>query len=326
MRVQIQRSTGRISGQVLFGVGLALWAGLSWAAQVAPISSSSVAAISSPQAVSSVSAPPTVPAPAASSLAPAVPVLSAADLQAAETLLRERHAATVKRAVSFTPGDAVATYWQGLAQAAWTAGGHVITADQAVIVVNRNPKAQAAAVMIAHPQGAWTLIGVSPVSTGQAGRKKHFITPTGVFAHDGSIMDYRALGTKNENGIRGIGAKGSRVWDFGWQQAQAGWIKTPEVRTMRMAMHATDPDYLEQRLGHPASEGCIRIGAGLNKFIDHFGLLDQVYWEQAPTSKAIRALLPKDAQPTLAGRYLIVVDEPAREAEPATTGVGAARP
>ena len=37
---------------------------------------------------------------------------------------------------------------------------------------------------------------------------------------------------------------------------------------MRLQMHVTDPDVLERRLGERASNGCIRISATLNRFID----------------------------------------------------------
>lgn len=236
------------------------------------------------------------------------PPPTADQVNADETLLQARHAAMVSKALPIQEGTEAR--WQRWASEAWTAGGKTLDRDQAVVVVNRNPHVQQIAVMVAHPDRPWTLIGVSPISTGQAGRVQHFISPTGVFDHNGDILDYRALGTKNENGIRGIGAKGSRVWDFGWQKAQAGWIKRPELRDIRFELHATDPQILEPRLGHTASDGCIRISAGLNKFLDHYGLLDQVYWAQAPDSRALRALLPKDGEPTLPGRYMIVVDHP----------------
>jgi hypothetical protein len=50
-----------------------------------------------------------------------------------------------------------------------------------------------------------------------------FPTPVGLFLHTADILDYRALGTFNENHIRGLGLKGMRVWDFGWQTAEKGW-------------------------------------------------------------------------------------------------------
>jgi hypothetical protein len=55
-------------------------------------------------------------------------------------------------------------------------------------------------------------------------------------------------------------------------------------------MHATDPDYLEQRLGHPASEGCVRIPATMNRFLDVHGVPDADYERAAPGDPRIRAV------------------------------------
>jgi hypothetical protein len=277
--------------------GLLLAAG-AWSHGSVPASAASTEAVAASETAR--------PTPA-SSVATAVIETDPQALATQEATLLASHAAWVKRTVPIT--DALTDQWRAWARTPWASSGKVIDHDQAVVVVNRDPKVEQVAVMIAHPNAPWTLVGVSPTSTGTTGREQHFITPVGVFDHDGATLDYRAQGTKNENGIRGIGAKGSRVWDFGWQSAQTGWLKNPEMRQIRMEMHATDPDYLEPKLGHPQSKGCVRIGAGLNKFLDHYGILDAGYWAQADSSPAIRALLPKDGEPTLAGRYLIVVDE-----------------
>ena len=127
-------------------------------------------------------------------------------------------------------------------------------------MVDRNPAVQELRIILAQPNATWEVIGGSKVSTGQSGRRGYFITPLGVFLHTDGILDYRALGTFNENHIRGLGLKGMRVWDFGWQTAERGWRVERDPAEIRLLMHATDPDYLEQRLGHPASEG-IRAGA-----------------------------------------------------------------
>lgn len=113
------------------------------------------------------------------------------------------------------------------------------------------------------------------ISSGKNNLKQHFITPTGWLEQNKENGSYRALGTKNSNGIRGNGIKNMRVWDFGWQQAYTGWLKNPELRDIRMQMHATDPDFLEQKLGTPASKGCIRVSTELNKFIDENRILDK---------------------------------------------------
>lgn len=116
---------------------------------------------------------------------------------------------------------------------------------------------------------------MTKVSTGRTGSVHHYITPTGWVEQIPENGTYRAQGTKNSNGIRGYGAKGMRVWDFGWQDATTGWLKKPEVRQIRMQMHATDPQFLEQRLGNPASQGCIRLSAETNQFIDSHAIIDK---------------------------------------------------
>ena len=156
------------------------------------------------------------------------------------------------------------------------------------------------------------MIGGSKVSTGQAGRRGYFLTPTGVFRHTAGIVDYRAEGTFNENHIRGLGLKGTRVWDFGWQPAEKGWTAEPETAEIRLLVHATDPDYLEQRLGRPASKGCIRIPAAMNRFLDHYGVLDAEYERAAPVEPSIAAVLAPDREPTpLAGELMVVIDSSA---------------
>ena len=120
-------------------------------------------------------------------------------------------------------------------------------------------------------------LGGSVVSTGEPGRYNHFLTPIGVFLHSGAILDYRANGTYNRHHIRGLGARGMRVWDFGWQDAVRGWRGKRKVSRMRLLAHSTDPATLARRLGRPASEGCIRIPQAMNRFLDRNGVLDADY-------------------------------------------------
>ncbi len=189
------------------------------------------------------------------------------------------------------------------------AAGQVIDAPQLVVAVDRNPLVQEVAILLARPTGPWEVIGATHVSTGQAGRFDHYITPTGVFPHTDAILDYRAEGTFNENHIRGYGVKGMRVWDFGWQIAAKGWREDRERGPMRLLMHATDPDVLERRIGRPASQGCVRIPAGLNRFLDRFGVLDADYERVARDDLRYRAVLLPDRTPTpLAGRMMVVID------------------
>ena len=202
--------------------------------------------------------------------------------------------------------------WVALATAEVTSAAMIIDHPQLVVVVDRNPRIQQLAVILATPDGPWRVIGGTKVSTGSTGRFDHYITPRGVFHLTTAILGYRAEGTLNENGIRGLGAKGMRVWDFGWQVAAKGWNAgpgKPDRTPIRLMMHATDPDRLEQRIGRPASQGCIRIPSTMNKFLDRHGVLDAEYERAAVSDIKFRALLPHDRDPTpLAGNTLVVVD------------------
>jgi hypothetical protein len=180
-------------------------------------------------------------------------------------------------------------------------------ASQYVVLVDRSPFVQAVAIYWIAPDGTFHFIGASPASTGKPGKFDHFITPTGVFEHTVANPDFRAEGTLNENGIRGYGRKGLRVYDFGWQQAERGWGGGGEA-TMRLQMHATDPKFLAPRLGTSQSKGCIRIPATLNTFIDRHGILDGDY-EDAMAAGQRFGVLSKTRQPTRwSGRYLVIVD------------------
>lgn len=180
---------------------------------------------------------------------------------------------------------------------------------QTLLVVDRSQSVQRLWVVIALPEGSrWPVIGSVRVSTGRPGRKEHFKTPVGVFTNTPSILGYRALGTLNENGIRGIGQKGMRVWDFGWQTTE-DWRTRGAVTSVRLEMHATDPAFLEGRLGRADSEACVRIPSRFNTFLDRSGLIDAQLTALAPTNRAIAALLPKDASPSpLAGDKIVIVD------------------
>jgi hypothetical protein len=178
---------------------------------------------------------------------------------------------------------------------------------QYVVLVDRSPFVQAIAIYWIAPNHSFRFIGASPTSTGRPGTFDHFTTPTGVFDHSLANPDFRAEGTRNENGIRGYGRKGLRIYDFGWQQGERGWGRRGEG-TLRLQMHATDPDILESRVGTIQSKGCIRIPATLNTFIDRHAILDADY-EQAIADGQTFWVLPKDRQPTpWSGRFLVIVD------------------
>ena len=199
--------------------------------------------------------------------------------------------------------------WVTRAKAIVDAEALVISRAQLLVVVDRDPAVQELRIMVAMPRGPWQVIGGSKVSTGQAGRRGYFITPVGVFLHTDGILDYRALGTFNENHIRGLGLKGMRVWDFGWRPAERGWKSADDLVDIRLLMHATDPDYLEQRLGSPASQGCVRVPAAMNKFLDVHGVLDADYELAARDNIRVRSILRLEREPSpLAGNAMVVID------------------
>lgn len=187
-------------------------------------------------------------------------------------------------------------------------GGVTPGSDQFVVLVDRSPLVQAVLLFWrASSTGTSHLIGASPASTGRPSGFEHFETPLGVFAHTIDNPDFRAEGTCNELGICGYGARGMRVFDFGWVPARRGWGKR-DVGPMRLQMHATDPRYLEPRLGTRQSKGCIRIPATLNRFIDHHGILDADY-DAALVAGARFWMLSAERAPTpWSGRYLVVVE------------------
>ena len=186
---------------------------------------------------------------------------------------------------------------------------------QYFVLVDRSARVQAGFVYWRSPEATWRFIGASPVSTGRPGAYEHFLTPLGVFAHSLQNMDFRAEGTRNALGILGYGRRGMRVYDFGWVPAQRTW-GAGGAGLMRLQMHATDPQRLEPLLGQWRSEGCIRIPATLNAFIDRHGLLDADYEAAARSGKA-PWVLRADREPTpWPGRWLVIVDSQ-REARPA---------
>ena len=223
-------------------------------------------------------------------------------------------AAEFEQAVSLrltVPEDAARAYAVRLAAALDEAGVRD-ESPRFVLLVDRSPQVQALLLYWGSASTAWQLVGATPVSTGLPGRYEHFATPLGVFEHSLFNPDFRAEGTKNDNGIRGYGRKGMRVFDFGWVAAPKGW-GDHAVSTMRLQLHATDPDLLERRLGTAQSKGCVRIPAALNDFLDRHGVIDDDYL-QAQAEGHRFWVLRADATPTpWAGRHLVVVDSQATE-------------
>jgi hypothetical protein len=267
-----------------------------------------------------VEAPPPRPEPPnAAAAAPAVSPQAAAPIDVAGEIARLR--TDLEREV---PGVILGSpegerEWIARTQATVAASAQTIDRPQLLVVVDRNPSIQQMRLVLARPDGAWESLGGTRVSTGQMGRRDYYLTPTGVFLHTDAILDWRAEGTFNAQHIRGLGLKGMRVWDFGWQSAAKGW-GTGEEGDIRLLLHATDPDYLERRLGRPASKGCVRIPAAMNRFLDRHGILDADYERAAKDDPRFEALLLPDRRPTpLAGNALVVVDS----AGPATARLNA---
>lgn len=183
--------------------------------------------------------------------------------------------------------------------------GNPLMGNQYFVIADRNPQKQN--FYIAYYNATLNKVELSEpakISTGST-RKKHFITPLGWFENLPEHGSYRAMGTKNENGVRGYGSKGMRVWDFGWHPAQAGWKKEPYIIDIRLQMHATDPDIMEPRLGKPDSQGCVRVQSKLNNFLDKYGILDKKYEEVSPAAWVLR----KDRLPVKeAGSFLLVIE------------------
>lgn len=212
------------------------------------------------------------------------------------------------------PADEQRDYGE-LALGSLQKAGIGLLGPQYVVVVDRDTKVQAAILYWLASAAPPVYLGAVPVSTGRIGQFDHFETPIGVFGHTLKNPDFRAEGTRNANGILGYGAKGMRVYDFGWQQARKGW-GDQAIATMRLQMHATDPYVLEQKLGAPQSKGCVRIPASFNRLLDRLGLLDADY-ELAAALIAQPWVLRRDRSPVVgAGRYLIIVDT-ARATRPA---------
>ncbi|MBC7468284.1 MAG: L,D-transpeptidase [Ramlibacter sp.] len=215
------------------------------------------------------------------------------------------------RAGLVVPADEARRYGR-LADDALARAGILWDQPQYLLVVDRDPWVQAVFLLWRTEPGGSVLVGASPASTGLGGSFDHFETPLGVFEHSLANPDYRAAGTLNRNGIRGYGARGMRVFDFGWQRAPKGW-GDGAVSDMRLQLHATDPDLLERRLGTAQSKGCIRIPAALNRFLDRFGVLDADYEQaardrSAPEAGKLWVLDPQREPVAGAGRYLVVVE------------------
>lgn len=219
--------------------------------------------------------------------------------------MARRYAAEVDRRLD-VPAAEVQRYGE-LAEQAFARAAIAASSPQYVVLVDRDPQVQALLLLWRSAQGAYQLVGASPVSTGRPGTFDHFETPAGVFEHTPANPDFRAEGTFNDNGIRGYGSRGMRVFDFGWQRARKGWGDGAAME-MRLQLHATDPDALEPRLGTAQSKGCVRVPTKLNLLLDRYGVLDAEY-ERVQRETQKLWVLRQDRQPVPdAGRYLVIVE------------------
>ena len=192
-----------------------------------------------------------------------------------------------------------------------TAGAD-LSVSQYFVYADRNPSTQLLILAFYDAPGQHViLLGTDFISSGKLRpREDSFITPVGVFEHLPDNWGYRAEGTKNSKGWRGLGAHGSRVWDFGYQQAPRQFRQGVYDSQMRLLMHATDPDQGEPRLGGPDSKGCVRVSAAANAFLDQHSILDRHYEYIAATEKDHDMwLLRPDRRPvSQPGSYLVVGD------------------
>jgi hypothetical protein len=189
--------------------------------------------------------------------------------------------------------------------------GVAVSRAQFVVLVDRSRFVQAVMLWWIAPGQEALLVGASPASTGRPAGFEHFETPLGVFDHTLDNPDFRAEGTPNDLGICGYGARGMRVYDFGWAQARRGWARGEQL--MRLQLHATDPQRLEPRLGERASKGCIRIPATLNTLIDRYGILDAAYDEAIAQGRHFWVLRDDRTATAWPGRYLVVIESQRRQ-------------
>lgn len=188
--------------------------------------------------------------------------------------------------------------------------GLTFSGTQYFAYADRNPQAQFILVgLYDSSSGHIEFLGADLISSGNIEKGgDYFVTPTGVFENAVENFSYRAMGTPNQDGWRGLGSKDSRVWDFGDQKSLKKYKTGETISQMRLLMHSTDPDKGEPRLGRTDSKGCVRISQGLNKFLDTYAILDRNYEEWAKTRQD-SWLLKKDRKPVAyPGRYLIIGD------------------
>lgn len=230
-----------------------------------------------------------------------------------KTLARFGHKAGQRRLDLLTaPGQAYRDAVRADALGKLREAGADLSFSQYFVYADRNPGAQL--LILAFYDAAAervVLLGADFISSGKLRPgEDSFITPLGVFENLPENWGFRAQGSKNSKGWRGLGARGSRVWDFGYQQAPRQFRQGVYDSQMRLLMHATDPDLGEPRLGGPDSKGCVRVSAAANAFLDRRSILDRHYEQIARTDKErdLWLLRPDRAPVSLPGSYLVVGD------------------
>lgn len=218
--------------------------------------------------------------------------------------LADRYAREVDRRID-PPPEERRNYGDALVAALQTSDRWPLPAQYAVLV-DRSPHVQAVMVFWIGPDGSTAFIGASPASTGKPGKFEHFLTPLGVFDHTIEHPDFRALGTRNDQGVRGYGIAGMRVFDFGWVAAPKTWA--PGEGVLRLQVHATDPTLLEPTLGERRSKGCIRIPAALDVLLDRYGVLDADYERAMRENRRPWVMRADRAATPWSGRYLVVIE------------------
>lgn len=214
-----------------------------------------------------------------------------------------------------TPDPARLHHLLEAARTEFALAGQLWPVDELFLLVDRHPQSQEALVALAQAGDTWEVIGSAKVSTGRPGRFDYYCTPTGLFEHGVATGSFRAEGTFNDSGIRGYGLAGMRIFDLGWVSAIKGW-GSGGVNTIRLQVHATDP-VLEQRLGQPASKGCIRVDSGLNRFLDQYAVLDAGFEALFRETGQRPWFWLADRSPTpWSGRWVVVVDLPPSSQKP----------
>ena len=229
-------------------------------------------------------------------------------VQATVKTLRDRFVEEVGDSALTTQGITFATADIEARLAQVSINDELVSRPQTIVWVDRNPAAQQIEILVRDRFGEYPYyykIGSAKCSTGNPTKPDHFETPVGVFENNPRNPSFRAAGKPSANGFCGYGKKGLRVWDLGWQQASGRYAsgKSGECK-IRMMMHATDSAQGEPLLGTRQSKGCIRIPEKVNRFIDHYRLLDLFYEIEKNYD-----LIGSDGEPNLVSGALVVVGD-----------------